>query len=111
MQKIYLRLRMKHYSVLKSEAIDALNIKKNGIYVDATIGYGGHSKEILHKIPNGYLYGFDQDEKAVEYSKKLLTSINSNFQILNSSKEKPKKSVPVAYNILWGYSVLLKRND
>ena len=49
-----------HYSVLKNELIETLNIKDGGIYVDATIGYAGHSKEILKKIPNGYLYGFDQ---------------------------------------------------
>lgn len=38
---------MKHYSVMLQESIDGLNIKENGIYVDATLGYGGHSSEIL----------------------------------------------------------------
>lgn len=70
-----------HYSVLKEEAINGLNIKDGGIYVDATIGYAGHSKEILKQIPNGYLYGFDQDEKAVEYSTNILNNIGINFQI------------------------------
>ena len=74
-----------HYSVLKEEAIEGLNIKDGGIYVDATIGYAGHSKEILKKIPNGYLYGFDQDEKAVLYSTNELSKIGSNFKIFKTN--------------------------
>ena len=74
-----------HYSVLKEEAIEGLNIKDGGIYVDATIGYAGHSKEILKKIPNGYLYGFDQDEKAVLYSTDELSKIGSNFKIFKTN--------------------------
>ncbi len=46
---------MKHYSVLKQEAIEGLNIKEDGIYVDATVGYAGHSNEILKRIKSGYL--------------------------------------------------------
>jgi replicative DNA helicase len=41
-----------------------VNIKKNGIYIDATLGFAGHSKEILKKIPKGHLYSFDQDDFA-----------------------------------------------
>ncbi len=76
---------MMHYSVLKNEAIEGLNLKPNGIYIDATIGYAGHSKEILKQIPDGYLYGFDQDEKAVEYSTKELSKIGSNFEIFQTN--------------------------
>lgn len=74
-----------HYSVLKNELIESLNIKDGGIFVDATIGYAGHSKEILKKIPNGYLYGFDQDEKAVEYSTETLSKIGNNFKIFKTN--------------------------
>ena len=74
-----------HYSVLKNELIESLNIKDGGIFVDATIGYAGHSKEILKKIPNGYLYGFDQDEKAVEYSTEALSKIGNNFKIFKTN--------------------------
>lgn len=80
-----------HYSVLKNELIESLNIKDGGIYVDATIGYAGHSKEILKKIPNGYLYGFDQDEKAVEYSTKELSKIANNFKIFRTNFVNLKK--------------------
>ena len=82
-----------HYSVLKNELIESLNIKDGGIFVDATIGYAGHSKEILKKIPNGYLYGFDQDEKAVEYSTKELIKIGNNFKIFKTNFVNLKKTL------------------
>ena len=82
-----------HYSVLKNELIESLNIKDGGIYVDATIGYAGHSKEILKKIPNRYLYGFDQDEKAVEYSTKELIKIGNNFKIFKTNFVNLKKTL------------------
>lgn len=54
-----------HIPVLATESIDALNIKPNGVYVDATFGGGGHSKLILDRLgENGHLLGFDQDEDA-----------------------------------------------
>lgn len=74
-----------HYSVLKEELLEGLNIQDGKIYVDATIGYAGDSKEILKQIPNGFLYGFDQDKKAVEYSTSALTKIGNNFKILNTN--------------------------
>ena len=76
---------MKHYSVMLKEAIEGLNIKENGIYVDATLGYGGHSSEILKKLTIGQLYSFDQDEEAIEYSKKRLLEIGDNFTIIYSN--------------------------
>ena len=63
---------MYHKSVLLDECLENLNIKDGGIYVDATLGYAGHSSEILKKIPNGYLYGFDQDDFAIEKSQERL---------------------------------------
>ena len=59
---------MYHKSVLLDEAIDNLNIKSDGIYVDATLGYAGHASEILKRIPDGYLYGIDQDDFAIKCS-------------------------------------------
>ena len=47
---------MKHISVLLDECINGLNIKENGIYVDMTLGYAGHSSEILKRLKNGFLY-------------------------------------------------------
>jgi len=57
---------MKHISVLLNESIEALNIKPDGIYVDATLGGGGHAFEILKKLTTGHLYAFDQDDFALK---------------------------------------------
>lgn len=75
-----------HYSVLLNESIEGLNIKPDGIYVDATLGYAGHSSKILEKLTTGHLYAFDQDEKAVKYSFDKLEKINPhNFTIIKSN--------------------------
>ena len=76
---------MKHYSVLLNESINGLNIKEDGIYIDGTLGYGGHSSEILKKLTTGHLYSFDQEEEAIEYSKERLSKINDNFTIIHSN--------------------------
>ncbi len=76
---------MKHYSVLKDELIDSLNIKENGVYVDATVGYAGDAQEILKRIKRGYLFAFDQDPVAVEYSTNTLKNIGNNFKIFNAN--------------------------
>ena len=76
---------MKHYSVMLNEAIDGLDIKSDGIYVDATLGYGGHSSAILEKLTAGHLYCFDQDEEAIKYSKDRLKKINNHFTIIYSN--------------------------
>lgn len=74
-----------HYSVMKKECIDNLNIKSDGIYVDGTIGLAGHSSVILSLIPNGYLYGFDQDEFAINKSEEKLSSIGKNYKIIKDN--------------------------
>ena len=76
---------MKHYSVLKKEAIEALNLKEDGIYVDATLGYAGHSTEILKRVKKGFLFAFDQDEIAIKHSKSELTKIGTNFKVIYSN--------------------------
>ena len=74
-----------HYSVLLNESIEGLNIKDDGVYVDCTLGYAGHSKVILEKIKKGYLYAFDEDESATEYSQNALASIGDNFKIFRKN--------------------------
>ena len=63
-----------HIPVLLDETIEGLNINKDGVYVDATLGGGGHSMEILKKIDdgNGFLIGIDQDEDAIAHTKEKL---------------------------------------
>ncbi|MBO4919096.1 MAG: 16S rRNA (cytosine(1402)-N(4))-methyltransferase RsmH [Erysipelotrichaceae bacterium] len=62
----------KHVSVMPEKAIEMLNIKEDGIYVDGTLGRGGHSKKILEKLKTGKLYCFDLDEEAIEESRNYL---------------------------------------
>jgi len=85
---------VKHYSVLLNESIEGLDIKSDGIYVDCTLGYGGHSSEILKKLTTGHLYAFDQDMEAINYANERLSKINDNFTIIYSNfvdlKEKLK---------------------
>lgn len=77
-----------HYSVMLHETIESLNIKPDGIYVDGTLGGGGHSFEIAKRLTEGgHLYGIDQDEAAIEaaterlkdYSERI-TAIRANYK-------------------------------
>ena len=74
-----------HKSVLLNECIENLNLKNDSIIVDCTLGYGGHSSNILSKIKNGYLYAFDQDEEAILSSEKRLSEVGSNYKIIYSN--------------------------
>lgn len=75
-----------HISVLLNECIEGLNIKENGIYVDGTLGGGGHSSHIAAKLTTGRLIGIDQDTDAIQAASKKLepyknvfTAVHSNF--------------------------------
>lgn len=74
-----------HKSVLLDECIHYLNLQDDSIIVDCTLGYGGHSSEILKRIPRGMLFAFDQDEEAIKYSTKRLSNIASNYEIIKSN--------------------------
>lgn len=84
---------MKHYSVLLVESIEGLDIKENGIYVDGTLGRGGHSAQLLARIPKGHLYAFDRDTQAIEESRERLAAIGSNFTIIHSEFSKMKEKL------------------
>lgn len=74
-----------HITVLKEEAVYALNIKDDGIYVDATLGGGGHSSLILSKLKKGHLYSFDQDDYAISRAKEKLDTVGNNYTIIKSN--------------------------
>ena len=80
-------MEFKHVTVLLDEAVEILNIKPDGIYVDGTLGGGGHSTEIAKKLTTGKLICFDQDinaisaarEKLKDYMDKIIL-VHSNFE-------------------------------
>lgn len=83
-----------HISVLLNESIESLNIKGNGKYIDATLGYAGHSSEILRRLEKeGFLFAFDQDEEAVKFSTEKLNKINSNFKIFHTNFKNMKEYI------------------
>ena len=74
-----------HVPVLLHEVISGLNIQKDGLYVDMTIGRGGHSSRILEKLDKGFLIGFDQDLEAIKESEVNLKKINDKFILIHQN--------------------------
>lgn len=103
----------KHITVLLNEAVDGLNIKPDGTYVDCTLGGGGHSGLILSKLSeNGKLYSFDQDITAINFNKDKfeeenelgkINFIKSNFR--NISEELNKRNILGVDGILYDLGV------
>lgn len=98
-----------HKSVLLNESINSLNIKEDGIYIDATLGYGGHSGEILKRLKKGKLFAFDQDDYAINYCLEKfkdndnITIIKSNFS--NMKEELMKRNINKVDGILFDLGV------
>ena len=101
---------MEHISVLLKEAVQDLNIKQNGLYVDCTLGGGGHAEAILKQLKNGHLFAFDQDKYAIErarlrlepYQEKL-TIIHDNF--VNIKEVLSKRGITHVDGILYDLGV------
>ena len=74
-----------HYTVMKNESIEALNLNESGVYVDCTLGYAGDSAEILTRVKKGFLFAFDQDSEAIAWSEQKLNKIASNYEIIKSN--------------------------
>ena len=87
---------MYHRPVMLTECIELLGIKPGGVYVDATFGGGGHSREILSRLENGRLIAFDQDEDAVKnaFDDPRFTFVNHNFRFIRNFL-RLHKQVPV----------------
>ena len=82
-----------HESVLLEEAITSLNLKEDSVIVDMTLGFAGHSSAILKRIKRGFLFAFDQDMEALEYSQKRLLQTGTNFEIIDSNFRYMKKEL------------------
>lgn len=99
-----------HKSVLLEECLEYLNLKEDSIIVDCTLGYGGHSSEILKRIPKGFLCAFDQDKEAIAYSENRLGKIASNYEIIKSNfvnleEELTKRGIDEVDGILFDLGV------
>ncbi|MBO6517131.1 MAG: 16S rRNA (cytosine(1402)-N(4))-methyltransferase RsmH [Bacteroidia bacterium] len=75
-----------HIPVMLPECLDGLQLKRDGFYVDATYGGGGHSRAILEAIPDGKLFAFDQDDDAAQsvVDADNLVFVNQNFQFIKN---------------------------
>ena len=82
-----------HVSVLLNETIEGLNIRDDGVYVDCTLGGGGHSSEILKRLKTGHLYCFDQDQTAIEAASQRLSQISNRFTIIYANFVNLKKEL------------------
>lgn len=76
-----------HVSVLLKETIDGLKIRQNGIYVDGTLGGGGHSLAIAEQLGEGLLLGFDQDIHAIDAAKERLKAYSDKLRIVHCNFE------------------------
>jgi 16S rRNA (cytosine1402-N4)-methyltransferase len=88
-----------HTTVLLHEAVDGLNIQPDGVYVDCTLGGGGHSGLILSKLSErGRLYAFDQDETAIAHAKEKLAAYENQLTIIRSNFSNIKEEL-AAYGV------------
>lgn len=76
-----------HIPVLLDETIAGLNIKSDGIYLDCTLGGGGHSYEILKRLDKGMLIGLDQDLEAIEFASNRLHEFGNKFKAVHTNFE------------------------
>nr|WP_153368636.1 16S rRNA (cytosine(1402)-N(4))-methyltransferase RsmH [Candidatus Phytoplasma sacchari]KAB8122812.1 16S rRNA (cytosine(1402)-N(4))-methyltransferase RsmH [Candidatus Phytoplasma sacchari] len=107
---------LKHIPVMTKEVIQHLNINPNGIYVDATLGFGGHSNAIIQNLSDGFLYSFDQDILSIKYclekfknNNKKINLINSNFAFLK--KELYKKNISFIDGIIFDLGLCSSQID
>lgn len=75
---------MKHVSVLLNETVDLLNVKPDGIYVDGTLGRGGHTSLLLSRLTTGHVYAFDKDQQAIAESKVNLQKYEGKVTFIHS---------------------------
>lgn len=75
----------KHYSVMLRETIDYLNIKPDGIYLDGTLGGGGHAWEVCRQLDQGHFYGIDQDDAAIAAAGQRLAAFSDRITLIRNN--------------------------
>lgn len=78
-------MEFKHYSVMLHETVDALNIKPDGVYVDCTLGGGGHSLEIAKRLTTGTLISIDRDADAIKAGEERLRDYKGRVKFVNDN--------------------------
>lgn len=78
-------MEFKHVSVLLEETLDGLNIKPDGLYMDGTLGGGGHSFHIAERLTSGHLYGIDQDADAIKAASERLACYGDKVTIIRDN--------------------------
>lgn len=82
-------MEFKHYTVLREEAVELLDLKENGVYVDCTLGGAGHTRLILERLKGGRVIGIDRDDTALANAKEIIkderfTAVKSNFSEIDA---------------------------
>lgn len=85
-----------HYSVMRGQCIDALNINPRGVYVDCTLGGGGHSEEIAKRLEGGLLVGIDRDADAISAASKRLEKYKASVRLVHANFKDIKTAVSEA---------------
>ena len=78
-------MEFKHFSVLLTETIEQLHVKPDGIYVDGTLGGGGHAFEVCSRLTTGRFFGIDQDDAAIAAAGKKLAPFGDKVTILRNN--------------------------
>lgn len=78
-------MEFRHYSVLLQETIEELHIKPDGIYVDGTLGGGGHAWQVCSRLTTGHFYGIDQDEAAIKAAGQRLEPFGDKVTIIRNN--------------------------
>jgi len=74
-----------HYSVLLAETVEQLHVKPEGVYVDGTLGGGGHAFEVCSRLTTGHFYGIDQDEDAIRAAGERLAGFGSRVTLIRDN--------------------------
>ena len=99
-------MEFKHIPVMLNEVIENLNIKSDGIYVDCTVGGGGHSFEIAKRLKSGHLYAFDRDEDAIKKSTETLKKFADKVTLIKSNyKNAPQILSEMGINKIDGFLI------
>ena len=75
-------MEMRHSPVLLRESMEALDIRPGGIYVDGTLGMGGHSEEIARRLTSGHLVAIDRDASAIDFARRRLAQLRADVDFL-----------------------------